>query len=131
MMTLETARAILKAPNALRYDIIAAADHMIQHGDATDKTFALTVKAATGCARVTHYRAPRSADLPFISPQAEINAEQLARDYRATGIRYFRAGLLWVAAAVVLVIGITAGMAAPGKLRADLRMIQQFEEQVQ
>lgn len=40
-------------------------------------------------------------------------------------------GLKWAAVGALIAVVATAAFAAPGKLRADLRMIEQFREQSQ
>lgn len=60
-MNIEAARAILKAPSASDTDIIGAADYLIRHGQAADKSLGIMMRDAmiAPTMRVLHVMPPR------------------------------------------------------------------------
>lgn len=72
-MNLETARAVLQKPAASTAAILDAAEHLIRHGDATDKARGILVRDAMvePTMRVLHAMPPRPAGRRFEAAKEE------------------------------------------------------------
>ncbi len=112
---LTLARTTIRDPRATDDQISAACETLMLHGDWLDYELAVQVRIA-----MQH-------GLPMIAPQSDLNERAMRLDSAKSALRVMRRAIPYLVAAAVVVVALAAAAQAPGKVRADLRMIDVME----
>ena len=112
---LTLARTTIRDPRATDDQICAACETLMLHGDWLDYELATQVRIA-----MQH-------GLPLIAPQSDMNERAMRLDRAKSALRVVRRAIPYLVAAAVVVVALAAAAQAPGKVRADLRMIDVME----
>ena len=112
---LTLARATIRDPDATDYQLSAACETLMLLGDWMDYECAHQVRIAM------------REGLPLITPQSSVNEIAMRHDTAIAALDMMRRAAPYLLAAAVIVVAMAAAAQAPGKVRADLRLIEAMD----